>query len=99
MVDFSRSHKAGGDRKEKCCINPQEIAVFEGNQNHTSSGSKLGIESLIERNENDLVHLLQPALQLKQRLQIVTQKQSHKQSDNAKFQGNDTWLVIPFVFT
>ena len=90
LILVHRCRKADGDGKDEFCIIPQEIAVFEGNKNHTSTGSKLGIESLIERNENDLVHLLQPALQLKQRLQIVTQKQSHKQYDKAQCHGNDT---------
>ena len=91
MADFRRSRKAGGDGKDEYCIIPQEIAVFGGNQNHTSTGSKLGIESLIESNENDLVHLLQPALQVKQTwLEIMIQKQSHKQSDKAQCHGNNT---------
>ena len=91
VFDFSRSRKVVGDGKDECCIIPHEIAVFERNQNHTSTSSKLRIESLIERNEDDhdLVHLLQPALQLKQRLQIKTQKKSHMQSDSVQFHGNN----------
>ena len=57
-----RHHRALGGR----CIDgknqyyiPNETAIFEGNQNHTSSGSRLGIKSLIERNKVDVFQLLQ----------------------------------------
>ena len=58
FVDFRRADRRSNEKNEYRTI-PHETAIFEGSQNHTSSGSKLGIESLIETNEDDLVHLLQ----------------------------------------
>ena len=82
FVDFRRR---SSEKNEYHKI-PHEIAIFEGNQNHTSSGSKLGIESLIETNEDDLVYVLQSPLQ---RLQTGTPKRSHIRHDNTLLQGND----------
>ena len=79
FVDFRRR----SNEKYEYHKIPHEIAIFEGNQNHTSSGSKLGIESLIETNEDDLAYLLRP------RLHTVTPKRSHIRPDNTLLDGND----------
>ena len=59
---------------------PHETAIFEGNQNHTNTGRKLDLKSLMERNAK-LLQSLQPASKVEQLHDTdMFQHQSYMQS-------------------
>ena len=45
---------------------PHETAIFEGNRNHTTTGRKLNIKSLMKKNKASLMQSLKPASHVKQ---------------------------------
>ena len=77
---------------------PHETAIFEGNQNHTNTGRKLDIKSLIEKSKANLLQSLQPAWQVDQlqdtdMLQhpaIISQSSEDSQS-NEDSQSSEDW--------